>query len=57
MTDMFYAIYSPSINSWLKDDGSYGMCGDAEKFRARDMTRRLEGDQRWVGPINEGEYK
>lgn len=57
MSDLFYAIYSPSKDAWLDADGEYGSCSDAEHFREPDMIVTLEGDQRWVGPIAEGEYK
>ena len=57
MSDLFYAIYSPSKDKWLDADGEYGSCSDAEHFREPDMIVTLEGDQRWVGPIAEGEYK
>jgi len=56
MSDMFYAIYSPSHKLWLTADGEYGHINDAEHFPQKN-TSALEGDQRWVGPIEAGEYE
>lgn len=58
MTEMFYAIYSPSKDQWLDADLNYGPFAKAEKFFHRnDILVDLEGDQRIVGPCNEGDYK
>ena len=55
--EMSYAIYSPSQDGWLDEEGEYGAWSKAEKFQEPYKFATLEGDQRWVGPIAEGEYK
>ena len=57
MSDLFYAIYSPSKDKWLNADGEYGPCREAEKFPSPEYIIALDGDHKWVGPIAEGEYQ
>ena len=57
MNELFYAIYSPSTNLWLDENGCYGEIAMAEHFDRPEPTRQLQNDQRWVGPIADGEYK
>ena len=57
MSEMFYAIYSPSKDKWLDANGELGSFKDAEKFTTKDDNTILEGDCRWVGPLVAGDYK
>lgn len=54
--ELFYAIFSPSRNAWLNAYAEYGPCSKAEHFPNLDKTIPLDDDQKWVGPIAEGEY-
>ena len=56
MSELLYAIYSPSRDKWLNADGEYGLCSEAEKFASPEYIIALDGDHKWVGPIAEGEY-
>lgn len=57
MSDNYYAIYSPSKDAWRNPDRSYGLCAGAEQFSCPDECVMLDSDDRWVGPIAEGDYK
>ena len=57
MDDMFYLIYSPSLKMWRDVEGEFGPIAKAEKFNAPDECVVLEGAERWVGPMMEGEHE
>jgi len=57
MTDTFYAIYSPSKDKWLDENDEFGPFAKAVRFSSPSFDLGNDGDQRWVGPCNEGDYK
>lgn len=57
MSDLFYALYSPSRNKWRNTFDQYGPFSEAEKFPSPDKAIDLENDERWVGPLAEGSYE
>lgn len=52
---LFYAIYSPSLNKWRDESGELSAFAHAEKFNQPNEHVSLWGDERWVGPLEEGE--
>ena len=52
--DLYYVIFSPTARAWRNEDGKLGLFVDAEKFKAPNNAP-LDGDQRWVGPLMEGD--
>ena len=57
MNELFYAVYSPSLDKWRDESGDMGAIVHAEKFSEPNKHVSLCGDERWVGPIAEGEHK
>ena len=54
---MYYAVYSPQLDKWRDESGELKALVHAERFDQPNKFVLLWGDERWVGPIEEGEYK